>query len=273
MIYSVGVDISIGFTKEVYYFSYKGISFKYVPHYKKRETDDLMCEILSEKCAPERYELMTEFLAAFTFGNNSQAIVSGGIIGGNPVKLINSRIRFVRKRSIMVTTTMDKFYKLSLLRTPEQIQLARLYREAFSSNNVYLKILFYWHCLVFPNVRETKAVTYIDNVNGDVPKTLEHMKTLIKRICDNRVFLEDVKREDSLGKYIKNSVRHSIAHIVRKPGYGIDLKLDSWEQTRHLNDVAFFMQNIARYRLENDYDMEASNDMKIFHYVKEDELI
>ena len=64
----------------------------------------------------------------------------------------------------------------------------------------------------------------------------------------------------------------SIAHIVRKPGYGIDLQLDSWEQARHLHDIGSFLQCVARYRLENEYTMKASNDTKIFRYINENEL-
>lgn len=231
MIYAVGVDISIAFRKDKYYFRYKGVDFKYVPHYKNGETDDMVCKISVGSSQPAMYELITEFLAAFAFANNAKVIVHSGIASNVNAKISDTNIHFSLKRSINVDEGMDEFYYISLLRTPEQIQLARLYREAFSSNNVYLKILFFWHCLVYPSTKGSKAV-----------------------------------------KYIEESIRHSIAHIVRESRDGVNLKLDSWEQMRHLYCIERFMQVIAKYRLENEYAMKASNDTNIFRYISENEL-
>jgi hypothetical protein len=272
MIYAVGIDISIGFKKEIYYFHYKGIPFKYAPQYKKNETDDLVCEIPQGKTQPEIFELMTEFIAAFAFANNAKAILQSGIVVQNPVKLMDARIRSSQKRSILVTEMMDEFYYISLLRTDDQVQLARLYQEAFSANNVYLKILFFWHCLVYPNSDEKIAVTYIDDFVSNLPKELTYINDSIDRFTSNKVFLNDKKNDVGVGEYVKNSIRHSIVHIVRKPGYGIDLKLDSWEQVRHLHDIEDFLLVAARHRLENDYGMKASNDMQIFSYINEHDL-
>lgn len=272
MIYAVGVDISIGFTKDKYYFRYKGVDFKYVPHYKDGETDDLVCEIPKGKGQPELYELMTEFLSAFAFANNAKVLVSTGIIVHNDVKLVNSKNRFVQKKSIPAFERMDEFYYISLLQTPDQIQLARLYREAFSSNNLYLSILFFWHCLVYPDSNENRAVKFINDCVTNLPKELDYIKDSLNRFSSSRVFSDNTNSKVSVGEYIKNSIRHSIAHIVRIPGYGINLKLDSWEQLRHLSDVESFIKALARYRLENEYSMKASNDMNIFRYINESEL-
>jgi hypothetical protein len=272
MIYAVGVDISIAFSKDKYYFRYKDIDFKYVPHYKNGETDDLICEIPRGSNQPDLYELITEFLSAFAFANDAKVLVYTGTVVENNVKLIDSKNRFVQKRSIQITEGMNEFYKISLLRTSDQIQLARLYREAFSSNNLYLKILFFWHCLVYPDLDESKAVKFINDCIGNLPKELAYIKDDINRFDANKVFLGNRNEKVGVGEYVKDSIRHSIAHIVRKPGYGVDLKLDSWEQIRHLHDIEFFMQVLAKYRLEKEYGMEASNDMKIFRYISEDEL-
>jgi len=273
MIYAIGVDISIAFRKEVYYFRYKEVDFKYVPHYKSNETDDLVCKIPKGSSQPKMFELMTEFLSAFTFANNAQVIAHSGISSQVDAKLNKVNIRFSVKRSINASESMEEFYTIALLNTPEQIQLARLYREANSSNNIYLQILFFWHCLVYPNADESEAVKYIDKLIGNLSRELEDMRDDMNRFTADRIFLNDKSAKDvSVGAYVKNSIRHSIAHIVRKPGYGIDLQLDSWEQVRHLHDIGSFLQCVARYRLENEYTMKASNDTKIFRYINEDEL-
>lgn len=61
MILAIGVDNSIGFTKEQYLFEYKGQSFKYVPRHSEKKTDDLVGFGQSEETI---YALMTEFLSA-----------------------------------------------------------------------------------------------------------------------------------------------------------------------------------------------------------------
>lgn len=274
MIYAVGVDISIAFRKDIYYFRYKKVDFKYVPHYKIGETDDLVCKIPKGSSQPRMFELMTDFLSAFAFANNAKVIVQSGTGSQVDAKLNKVNIRFSVKRSINAYEVMDEFYKISLLRTPEQIQLARLYREAYSSNNIYLQILFFWHCLVYPSTNENEAVKYIDKLVGNLPRELEYMRDDINRFTADKVFLNDRNAKNvSVGAYVKDSIRHSIAHIVRKPGYGIDLKLDSWDQVRHLHDIGSFLQCVARYRLENEYTMKASNDTAIFRYINEDELL
>jgi hypothetical protein len=273
MIYAVGVDISIAFRKDTYYFRYKGVDFKYVPHHRNGETDDLVCKIPKGSSQPNMYELMTDFLSAFAFANKAKVIVQSGIVSQVDAKLNKVNIRFSVKRSINAYEGMDEFYIISLLKTPEQIQLARLYREAFSSNNIYLKILFFWHCLVYPNVDENEAVKYIDRFVGNLPQELTYIRDDMNRFVANNIFRRDKNTKIvSVGKYVKDSIRHSIAHIVRKPGYGIDLQLDSWDQIRHLHDIGSFMQTVARYRLENEYTMKASNDTSIFRYISEDEL-
>lgn len=274
MIYAIGVDISIAFRKDVYYFRYKGVDFKYVPHYKNNETDDLVCKIPKGSSQPKMFELMTEFLSAFTFTNNAQVIAHSGISSQVDAKLSKVNIRFSVKRSINASESMDEFYTIALLNKPEQIQLARLYREANSSNNIYLQILFFWHCLVYPSADENGAVAYIDNLVGNWPPELEYMRETIKRFTANKIFLSDKTTKNvSVGEYVKDSIRHSIAHIVRKSGYGVDLQLDSWDQVRHLHDIGSFLQCVARYRLENEYIMKASNDTAIFRYINEDELL
>jgi hypothetical protein len=215
---------------------------------------------------------MTEFIAAFVFGNNAKAIVETGIIVKNPIKLKDSKNRFVKSRSIKANMRMDEFYKLSLLRTTEQIQLARLYREAFSSNNLYLKILFFWHCLVYPSSSDYEGVKYVNDFVAKLPREMEYMKEMIDRVFLNKVFLGAGEEEKSVGEYIRSSIRHSIAHIVRTPASGVDLALDSWEQVTHLSGIEFFLRDVARYRLENDYQMKANNDRDLFLYVTDDEL-
>jgi hypothetical protein len=273
MIYALGVDTSLVFTKEQYYFRYKGIDFKYVPDQKRTRTDSLLCDMKKGNDHPMIYALIMEFISALAFASRAKFIVHTGVVNHAPIKLKDMKGGYSAPRSIPAYNIMDEFYTISLLRTPEQIQLANLYREAFSSNNVYLSILFFWHCLVYPNKDENDAIDYISNITGVLPRELNYMKTDIDRIFSNKLFLCSVADKIGNGEYIQKCVRNSIAHIKREHDYAVDLKIGSWDQMRHLHGIELFLQELARYRLETEYDMAASNDMEIFRYLRDDELV
>ena len=95
MIYAIGVDISIAFRKDIYYFRYKDVDFKYVPHYKIGETDDLVCKVLKGSSQPKMFELMTEFLSAFAFANNAKVIAHSGIGSQVDAKFVKKGDRFI----------------------------------------------------------------------------------------------------------------------------------------------------------------------------------
>lgn len=273
MIYSIAVDSSVGLRKDVYYFRYKDIDFKYVTHKNNLETDDLVCKIPPGSSQADAYALMTEFLSAFAFANDAKIIAYSGIVSQVDKKLNEVNIRYSARRSAYPYELMEEFCYISILKTPTQIQLARLYREAFCSNNIYMNILFFWHCLVYPEVDESAAVQFINKVANSLPRDLDHLEDCLKRFNANKIFMNtDNLKEVSTGEYIKNSIRHSIAHIVRKPGLGVDLQLDSFEQIQHLNDVCMFLHGVARHRLVSEYEMEGANDTSIFKYIKESEL-
>ena len=266
MIFAVAVDNSIGFTKKEYYFKYKGCEFKYVPQYASKDTDDLLCKVDKGKSQGDMYELMTEFLSALAFDRDAKIIVHSGLCAHVDLPLNKVNIRYSQKRSVNVEETMSDFYYIPPLRTKDQIQLARLYRQANSANNIYLKVLFYWHILVYPSTDESAAVDFLDSLEHNLPTDITYMNDTLTAIISKKIFLTAGKPNPSLGNYIKDSIRHSIAHIVREENYGVSLKIDSWEQESHLTNIADFLQKAAKHRLTTNFNMHEAHDINIFSY-------
>lgn len=267
MILAIGVDSSIGLTKEKYFFQYKGRDFKYIPNHPKNRTDDL---VGYGKSLNETYDLMTEFLSAFAYATDSRIIPHPGLsspIEGVPLEKIN--ITYGQRRSINAEELMDEICYIPPLKTKEQINLARLYREANAVNNVYFQILLYWHTLVYPSKNDDHAVAFIDDIDKDLPKQISWLADSLKRIKSNPVFSKDKKISTSLGNYMKNGIKHSISHIVRQEEWGVALELDSFEQSRHLYDVATFLKAACRQRLDTKYRMNAPHELAVFQYVGE----
>lgn len=267
MIFAIAVDSSIGFKKKEYFFEYKGREFKYVPQYSLGMTDDFLCRLKTGESYCEIYELMAEFLAALAFARDAKIIPHPGMINDIDFPLKDVKISFGKKRSINVEESMDEFYYIPPLKTKEQIQLARLYRQANSANSCYLKVLFYWHTLVYPSKKDDDAIDFINKIVADLPKEIEYVKSTLNQIAGKRVFSLNEKKDIPFGNYIKDGVRHSIAHIVRRDGYGVDLCVDSWEQESHLEGIVDFLKAISKYRLENDFNMKEPHEYEVFHYI------
>ena len=262
----IGIDTSIGFTKDEYLFQSekKNIKCKYIPEYKTNKSDTLIATYLKNySSAEEIYNAVTEILSAFAFTRDCQMIFYSGfnLRGNNNINLMNNRCSYIA-RTTPVTEKMDYFIYIPPITNPEQAVLVRLYRQANSNNNVYFRILFFWHVLVYPSKDNNDGVKYINKLFAALPKEISHYQDTINQIKANHHIL--MSRFSSLGDYIKDGIRHSIAHIVRDMPDNNNLTLDTLEEERHLWDVARVLKAFCRYRLENDYELNQLHDKNYF---------
>lgn len=267
MIFAIAVDNSIGFKRKEYFFEYKGCEFKYVPQYSHGDTDDFVCRLKRGESYQKIYELMAEFLSSLSFATNAKIIPYPGAASDIDYPLKDISIAFRRKRSINVEEMMDEFYYIPPLETDDQIQLAGLYRQANAANSTYLKILFYWHALVYPSQDDNTAVDFLNKMEQGLPKEIAYIRDTLDNIKQKQTFLSTGRKSKSFGNYIKLNIRHSIGHIVREKNKWISLRIDSWEQDSHLEDIADVLKAVCRYRLQNNFRMNAPHKLKIFHYI------
>ena len=128
-----------------------------------------------------------------------------------------------------------------------QITLARLYRIANSANDIYMKILFYWHCLVYPNQKENDAINFLNDLHPqNIPRDMKLLPETLECILEDNHFKSKGKQ---LGNYIQKEIRHAIAHIKREKNEYTELELDNIQQIRHLNTILKVLKATARYRL------------------------
>ena len=240
MIVSLAVDSSIRLPSKKYLIEYKKQQFHYISSEKIHETDKVNFFIKTEKDLEDAYSKIREFLCAFAF------ISQGKIRIGNYCTFgIDSLEKFKggysEKKGIPIDQTVRIFPIISDVNTEEKSQLLQLYLEAFSNPNVYFKILFYWHTIIYPSKDEKDGMTFIN----------QNLK-----ILDKEIQTELAKHAD-IGKYVKLEIRNAIAHIVReKPSY-FSLKAGDLNQLHWLTIISYALERIARYRLEAVYNLSA----------------
>jgi len=252
--------------KEFYYFIYKRTELKYTSTQGAQYADMLTSRTESQASTDRIYSVMTEFLSAFAFDCDAEIIPEPGMSTELNSTLARYTGGYQAHRRVPIQEIMEEFYYIPPIRNEEQATLLRLYRQARSSRNVYLNILFYWHSLVFPSQNDSAAVDFVDNLCRDLPRNLTFISERIDRIMDAPIFRPSSTKIESLGYYIRDGVRNSIAHIVRDRPDTQDIRLDLHSELRHLNDISDVLHHFSRYRLKNDFNINEPHDLEIFRY-------
>jgi hypothetical protein len=87
----------------------------------------------------------------------------------------------------------------------------------------------------------------------------------VKQIRENPIFRPQ-RGAENLGQYVKEGIRNSIAHIIRTPKDALSITIDSFSEVRHLGHVKFILNEIARYRLYEDFALKEMADAEICRY-------
>ena len=247
--FSFGVETNAIVKEDYYYIIYKGKKLKYIKCKSAGSTDTLVTCIRNDTEIADAYSLMTEFMRAFAYTYSLNVVMHEGMLSsGIREEYLSRYIGGARGRKVLpLDTRVDELVLLPPIDTPIKAELLRLYTDAKSCHNVCLSILFYWHCLVYPSPDDQAAVDYINKNLLNIQAIEYSLDTLKNEGTFGEVDLA------SLGEYIKNNVRNSLAHIVRKHPNSVNLSLDNWYQMRALHSVSFILQSLARHRLDRDF--------------------
>ena len=231
-----------------------------------KKSDNLIARFskMSEK---DVYKLVAEYLNALAFQHDAFMYFSPVIQAQNNSNLKNIKYMSDEIRSYDGFTCIPYPCLIANIGTEEQAQLISLYVQAKTNKNPYFKVLFYWHSLVYPHSNENIAIDYINN-NKD--KTIEFYT---KHIEKSPIFAVNGTIEKSLGNYIKWGVRHSIAHMTRTEENAVSLELEDWEQIMHIGTIAAILEDIAKYRIENDFNVKGYPSMEALHEFDPDESL
>ena len=149
----IGFDNSSRLAKRVYYFKYKETRFKLIQ--TERKWTDVLLSIIDndrDQTAQERvFANAAEFLTALSWENNSLVKFKyqggRGLKEGLTLRQAQNSIRSFPETPFIGFTVGYNLTTIPKIETNEQRVALTLYREAKSSNNVYLSFLFYWQVL------------------------------------------------------------------------------------------------------------------------------
>ncbi|MFC1659618.1 hypothetical protein ACFL0U_03570 [Pseudomonadota bacterium] len=241
------INTNIRFTEDEYLFSYKNHIFKYITGYKQKKTDSIVGLYSFHdgsgyfKNKDFIYKLMTEFISLVAFYTrqhmrpNQVQFPPINKNCGFTVEEYNDRkgmILMNQEREILSNYVISSIPNLPYLETEEQVGLVRLFRHAENTNNLYAKILFYWHVIVYPSNKDGDGESYINNLIDDKTgefKTEDLKNSYFKWLVENKpLFSKEFqglrennvelskslgrktsvypKLKENLGKYIKNGL-------------------------------------------------------------------
>jgi hypothetical protein len=251
MLMNIGFDNSARLCRNTYYFEYKGIRFKLVQKNMRKWCDALLTIIQDdEKSKNQAYIAASEFLTALSWQNDSRLKLRplGGISVPDNFQLRKAKSGFFSFPEIPYHI-FKKGFDICIIpeiKTEEQKTALILFREALSSNNIYLSLLFYWQIL------ETGGNDPIGWVNKVVRKKKNYNRLLVSKDEIKHLPLNG----KSLGNYLYDDCRNAIAHIKRdKPGK-VKLELDSWEDTKRITISTNIVMKFARFYIEDELRLQ-----------------
>jgi len=238
-------DNSARLTRDVYYFEYRGTRFKLIQNNPRKWSDVLLTIVPADdrKAQQRAYAIAGEFLSALAWENGSRVALAN--CGGPGVP---DRYTLRKARCRVFTFPQVPFgghmvgYGLSVIpdiETDVQRIALTLFREARSSNKVWLAFLFYWQVM---EVGGDNAVGWVNSVYYKQRKVHLGSEELQGLPLKGR----------RIGEYLEDDCRHAIAHIRRRPGKTA-LRLDVGDENRRIaastGVVKRFAEHYIRERL------------------------
>jgi len=243
----------------VKYFEYGGFEFKMIRNSAKWANVLLTLVGPDDDVALQKaYAAGCEFLSAFCWQVGFPVAVSEG--GGMTVPA-NQTLRQARCRSfgfplVVREDRIDGFSisRLPLIETAEQRLGLTLYREAQSSNKVWLSFLFYWQILEIGGRPSRQVVEEIERAHPQLSLSRERQE--LSRHVGGSTDL----RGNGLAQYFEEECRHAIAHIMRRPGRRT-LAFDSLAENRRMAVSRDVIQGLAAHFIRDHLGLSKTVDL------------
>lgn len=247
----IGFDNSSRLSRHIYCFEYTGVRYKLIQDNPRKWCDVLLTIIEDKKSAvteQKAYNTAGEFLSALSWENNSRIKVwqLGGPGGQDFILKKARRSMFDFPRIPFGGYILGySIYRIPKIESLEQKTALALFREAFSSNNIFLSFLFFWQIL---EVGKLDPIGWIN-------------KNYYKK--GNKLYLEkgDINRLPlkgrSLGHYLYDDCRNAIAHIRRKPTK-TKLQFDDLEENVKLSISTRIIGEFAKLYIKEELNLKNS---------------
>lgn len=236
----VGIDKSFRLKRNVHFFEFQGVRFKFVQHnpLRGRKYPDALLTIVDDYNIPSAQQALTVagYWSSALVWQTKRPIavhVLGGASwpAGLPLRRARCNIFGWPRLPFYGDMRGIDIYRIARTTTDDQRRALTLFREAQASNSVLLPILLHWQIL---EVGTTQPIGWID-------KALRSSRRLY-RVRELTAQLQLGGRR--LGEYLQDECRHAIAHITRKPGRR-RLKFDDLDESRRLGVSGSILEELA----------------------------
>lgn len=211
MLMHIAFDNSLRLKNKIYYFEYKSVHFKLIQN-NPRKWSDVLLTIVSiddKKEKQKAYSTAGEFLSALSWKNSSSIafMIAGGRGIPDNYTLQQSKCSSFVFPQIPFEGNVTG-HNLSMIPDIEnelQRKALILFREARSSNKVWLSFLFYWQIM---EIGGGNPIQWVNNTYYKKRKIYINQEDLRQLSLGSR----------KIGEYFQDDCRHAIAHIRRHKG-------------------------------------------------------
>ena len=251
----IGFDNNNIFWKNIFYFEYKGIKFKFIQDKRKKWSNVLITIIKGQNNSVEEnvaYNIASEYLSVLAWEHNSVMKVwhSGNYGAGIPedIKLSKARRVFFQfpKSPFYGYTYGCGFQRIPKVENEKQRDALILYREARSTNNDYLSFLFFWQVL---------EIGYKGGSTNWINKIWRNNQSELRNSIKYDIGKISMGSK-KIGEYLYHDCRTAISHLytLRK---GIKtIKIDSLDDNIRIIRGRRIIQGFAQFYIKNELNLQ-----------------
>ncbi|MBU1036156.1 hypothetical protein KJ974_05625 [bacterium] len=250
----IGFDNNDIFWKNIFYFEYKGIKFKFIQDKRKKWSNVLITIIKGQNNSVEEnrvYSIASEYLSALAWENNSVMKVwpsrnyGAGI--SEDIKISKARRVFFEfpKSPFYGYTCGCDFQRIPKIENEKQRDAFILYREARSTNNDFLSFLFFWQVLeIGYKGGPTNWINKIwRNNQGELRNSIKY--------DIGKISMGSKK----IGEYLYHDCRTAIAHLYTLRNGIKKIKIDSLDDAIRIMRGRRIIQEFARLYIKNELNL------------------
>jgi len=250
----IGFDNSEFLWKNIFYFEYKGIKFKFIQDKRKKWSNVLITIIKGWENSEEEnraYSIASEYLSALAWENNSVMKVWPSRNYGAG---ISEDFQLSKARRVFFEFPKSPFYgymngcgfqRIPKIENEKQKDALILYREARSTNNDYLSFLFFWQIL---------EIGYKGGPTNWINKVWRNNQVEIRNSIKEDI--EEIPMgEKKIGEYLYHDFRTAIVHLNTLRNGINKIKIDSLDDAIRIMRGRRVIQEFTRFYIENELNI------------------
>jgi hypothetical protein len=233
-------------SRRVYYFEYRRVRFKLIQNNPLKHADVLLAVISRDEAAQQAaYGVAGEFLSALAWENRARVALEYaggfGVPAGFRLRQAQCRVFRIPQIPLGGRHVGGNLSIIPHVETDQQRVALTLFREADSSNKVWLSVLFFWQLL---EVGGTSPVGWIDSRYSRGQVHIDRFEAQKLGVCGRKP-----------GALLQDNARHAIAHIRRATGRR-PFRFDVREDNVRLAVTRIVLKRFAEYFVREELQLK-----------------